>query len=81
MVAVRKKYMCRHEDGEHHNCQYVDQVNALIPVADRLAKTKAYDLHPTDIGDRKLAFHRFFHQEMDRLCEEKGLRRRGPRPS
>lgn len=65
---------CCHTEGPHHQCGYVDQVNSLIPVAERLA------FETVGLMDR-IRFSHAFAIAMQRLCEERGLRRPPPRPS
>jgi hypothetical protein len=79
VTAKKKKYVCRHEEGDRHDCKYVDEINALIPAAEIAARRQAYKLHPVDHHAQQLAFAKLFHSEMDARCEEKGLRKRLPR--
>jgi hypothetical protein len=55
--------------GDLVNREYVEQVNALIPAAERAARKKVGD------GSPKHVWGRTFLGEMMRLCRLHGLRR------
>lgn len=52
---------CKHPEGPGHDCAYVENVNAVIPTAER----EANRLVPGKYGPDWI---RAFHAEMDRLC-------------
>lgn len=76
---------CDHTEGIYHDCAYVDAVNRLTGNALREADRQIHD----DLGAGVLTFgdadairaarDRYFHAEMQSLCEDAGLRRPKPR--
>ena len=58
--------MCKHPDGERHDCAYVDARNLLIPRAEQLAFER-YD------KDKPMSHAREFMRSMTELAREKGL--------
>jgi len=64
---------------DRHDCRYVQKVDALIPVAEDLARQDAADLFRAGkLVDADVSLTAFFHQNMNELCREQGLRRVGP---
>ena len=66
MYTYANGRVCKHSDGEHHSCSYVDARNRLIPAAERAvyAKTAGVD---DPAGMLRM---RTFFSEMDRLWME-----------
>ena len=74
----RKVPRCGHTEGPHHDCDYVDAVNKLIPVAERAAGARLQDYvekhgMPDESESRKL-WTWLFVEEMQVECEAEGLR-------
>lgn len=91
---------CWHTEGLLHNCILVDRVNALVPLAEkiateRVAKVFGFDNDvqlevaledPEENGHDKEtlalcrdAWTRVYHETMNRLCEDAGIRRLVPK--
>lgn len=75
-----RRRKCPHEEGDYHDCDYVDAISALVEVAwgNAWNLLKAEPVLPVS-NDRYRQRRRvdlLFHEEMARLCEERGLRKR-----
>lgn len=64
---------CRHGEGEHHDCDYVDAIDRIVPVAERSA-----DGHMVALGLETCEHHdmwsRVYHSHMAALTKAAGLR-------
>jgi hypothetical protein len=74
---------CKHDEGDHHSCAYVDAIDALLPRAEHSAKIRLHE-HVADHGPLDTATHnalwiRYFFEEVQVEAEAAGLRRAGPR--
>ena len=65
---------CNHQEGDHHDCTYVNARNALIPSAEKLANRLVMELPSRWLGDNTLATRRdwavwcvMFHAAMNVL--------------
>lgn len=72
---------CRrgHTEGPHHDCGYVDAVNALIDGAMMSARVRLQDyieeFGMPDDTEADTILTRLFHEEMQVACEVEGLRK------
>jgi hypothetical protein len=72
MPTIRR---CRHEEGDRHNCKYVDQINSFIDKAERLANEKFPKPLESDMTMHwRNAWDRAYLRAMDELTVEAGLR-------
>jgi len=71
-INMKNKTRCGHEEGEYHDCEYVDSVDLIVDVAVDLTNSNI-----SKNGDRKEynnEWDKEFHKTMRRLTVEKGLR-------
>jgi len=82
MASKNDQYVkhCHHDDGNKHSCAYVERVNKQIPIAMRAADDRMLEYisehgrpdSPVEAGD---IWSRYYHEEMNAVCESEGIRR------